>query len=153
MTARAPKYDAEELMGVVPADDKTPYDVREVIARVVDASDFLEFKARYAAETVCGHARIGGQIVGIIGNNGPIQPDGSAKAGQFIQLCDQSQTPIVFLAEHHRLYGRVAGRARRGRQAWLENDSSRRQCPRAQDHHRFGRQFRRGQLRHVRARL
>jgi geranyl-CoA carboxylase beta subunit len=93
----APKYDAEELMGVVPADDKTPYDVREVIARVVDASDFLEFKARYGSETVCGHARIGGQIVGLIGNNGPIQPDGSAKAGQFIQLCDQSQTPLVFL--------------------------------------------------------
>ncbi len=92
-----PKYDAEELMGVVPADDKTPYDVREVIARVVDDSDFLEFKARYGAETVCGHARLGGQIVGLIGNNGPIQPEGSTKAGQFIQLCDQSKTPIVFL--------------------------------------------------------
>lgn len=92
-----PKFDAEELMGVVPADDKTPYDVKEVIARVVDASDFLEFKARYGAETVCGHARIGGRIVGLIGNNGPIQPEGSTKAGQFIQLCDQSKTPIVFL--------------------------------------------------------
>jgi len=93
----APVYDAEELMGVVPADDKTPYDVKDVIARIVDGSDFLEFKARYAAETVCGHARIGGQIVGLIGNNGPIQPEGSTKAGQFIQLCDQSGTPIVFL--------------------------------------------------------
>ncbi|WP_440958093.1 acyl-CoA carboxylase subunit beta [Oceanicaulis sp. LC35] len=93
----APVYDAEELMGVVPADDRTPYDVKDVIARVVDGSDFLEFKARYGSETVCGHARIGGQIVGIIGNNGPIQPEGSTKAGQFIQLCDQSGTPIVFL--------------------------------------------------------
>lgn len=93
----APRYDAEELMGVVPADDKTPFDVKDVIARVVDGSDFLEFKARYGSETVCGHARIGGQIVGIIGNNGPIQPEGSTKAGQFIQLCDQSGTPIVFL--------------------------------------------------------
>jgi len=93
----APLYDAEELMGVVPADDRTPYDVKDVIARVVDGSDFLEFKARYGSETVCGHARIGGQIVGIIGNNGPIQPEGSTKAGQFIQLCDQSGTPIVFL--------------------------------------------------------
>ncbi|WP_306016125.1 acyl-CoA carboxylase subunit beta [Oceanicaulis sp. MMSF_3324] len=93
----APLYDAEELMGVVPADDRTPYDVKDVIARVVDGSDFLEFKARYGAETVCGHARIGNQIVGIIGNNGPIQPEGSTKAGQFIQLCDQSGTPIVFL--------------------------------------------------------
>ncbi|MEO1038864.1 MAG: carboxyl transferase domain-containing protein [Pseudomonadota bacterium] len=93
----APKFDAEELMGVVPADDRTPYDVKEVIARIVDGSDFLEFKARYAPETVCGHARIGGRPVGIIGNNGPIQPDGSAKAGQFIQLCDQSGTPLLFL--------------------------------------------------------
>ena len=92
-----PRYDAEELMGVVPADERTPYDVKEVIARLVDASDFLEFKARYAAETVCGHARIGGRLVGIIGNNGPIQPNGSAKAGQFIQLCDQSGTPLLFL--------------------------------------------------------
>ncbi|PWE18118.1 acetyl-CoA carboxylase carboxyltransferase subunit [Marinicauda salina] len=92
-----PAFDAEELMGVVPADDKTPYDVKEVIARVVDASDFLEFKAAYGSETVCGHARIGGRLVGILGNNGPIQPEGSTKAGQFIQLCDQSGTPLVFL--------------------------------------------------------
>jgi geranyl-CoA carboxylase beta subunit len=92
-----PKLDAEELMGVVPADDKSPFDVKEVIARIVDASDFLEFKARYGSETVCGHARIGGRLVGLIGNNGPIQPEGSTKAGQFIQLCDQSNTPIIFL--------------------------------------------------------
>ena len=92
-----PKFDAEELMGVVPADDKSPFDVKEVIARLVDASDFLEFKARYGSETVCGHARIGGRLVGLIGNNGPIQPEGSTKAGQFIQLCDQSGTPILFL--------------------------------------------------------
>ena len=96
-TVAEPVYDAEELLGIVPADDKTPYDVREVIARTVDGSDFLEFKARYAAETVCGHARIGGQLVGLIGNNGPIQPEGSTKAGQFIQLCDQSGTPLIFL--------------------------------------------------------
>jgi geranyl-CoA carboxylase beta subunit len=63
----------------------------------VDASDFLEFKANFAADTVCGHARIHGQLVGILGNNGPIQPDGSVKAAQFIQLCDQSGTPLVFL--------------------------------------------------------
>ncbi|MEQ8404323.1 MAG: carboxyl transferase domain-containing protein [Oceanicaulis sp.] len=92
-----PAFPVEELMGAVPADDKTPYDVREVIARITDASDFLEFKARYAPETVCGHARIGGHLVGVIGNNGPIQPEGSTKAGQFIQLCDQSNTPLIFL--------------------------------------------------------
>ena len=93
----APLYPAEELMGVVPADEREPYDVREVIARLVDGSDFLEFKATYATDTVCGHARLHGHAVGLIGNNGPIQPSGSTKAAQFIQLCDQSGTPLVFL--------------------------------------------------------
>jgi geranyl-CoA carboxylase beta subunit len=96
-SAPAPLFDAEDLMGLVPADERAPYDVREVIARLVDASDFLEFKSLYAPDTVCGHARIEGRLVGILGNNGPIQPAGSTKAGQFIQLCDQSGTPLVFL--------------------------------------------------------
>ncbi len=95
--APEPLYPGEELMGIVPADEREPYDVREVIARLVDGSDFLEFKASYAADTVCGHARLHGHAVGLIGNNGPIQPRGSTKAAQFIQLCDQSGTPIVFL--------------------------------------------------------
>ncbi len=94
----APLFDAEELMGIVPVDEREPYDVREIIARIVDGSDFLEFKpGAYAPDTVCGHARIEGQLVGLIGNNGPIQPQGSTKAAQFIQLCDQSGTPLVFL--------------------------------------------------------
>lgn len=92
-----PRFDAEELMGIVPADERQPYDVREVIARLVDGSDFLEFKAPYAPDTVCGHARLSGHAVGILGNNGPIQPAGSTKAAQFIQLCDQSGTPLLFL--------------------------------------------------------
>ena len=92
-----PLYEAEELLGIVPDNGKIPFDIREVIARIVDGSDFLAFKENYGAETICGHARINGHLVGIIGNNGPIQPHGSAKAGQFIQLCDQSQTPLVFL--------------------------------------------------------
>ncbi|MBI5256134.1 MAG: acyl-CoA carboxylase subunit beta [Burkholderiales bacterium] len=95
--APLPRYPAEELMGVVPADEREPYDVREVIARIVDDSAFLEFKAAYAGDTICGHARIQGHAVGILGNNGPIQPNGSTKAAQFIQLCDQSGTPLVFL--------------------------------------------------------
>ena len=95
--APAPLYPEEELLGVVPAEEREPYDVREVIARLVDASDFLEFKATYAIDTICGYARIGGHAVGLIGNNGPIQPAGSTKAAQFIQLCDQSGTPLVFL--------------------------------------------------------
>ncbi|MFY9511632.1 MAG: carboxyl transferase domain-containing protein [Rubrivivax sp.] len=93
----APLFAAEELLGVVPADEREPYDVHEVIARLVDGSDFLAFKAGYAPDTVCGHARLQGHAIGIVGNNGPIQPNGSTKAAQFIQLCDQSGTPLLFL--------------------------------------------------------
>jgi geranyl-CoA carboxylase beta subunit len=96
-TYAEPLFDEQELMGIVPADEREPYDVREVIARLVDASDFLEFKAAYAPEMMCGHARVQGHLVGILGNNGPIQPAGSTKAAQFIQLCDQTGTPLVFL--------------------------------------------------------
>ena len=103
-----PRYPVEQLMGVVPADEREPYDVREVIARLVDGSDFLEFKQGYAADTVCGHARLHGHAVGLIGNNGPIQPAGSTKAAQFIQLCDQSGTPLVFLQN---TTGYMVGRA------------------------------------------
>jgi geranyl-CoA carboxylase beta subunit len=92
-----PLFDEQELLGLVPADEREPYDVREVIARLVDESDFLEFKAEYAPDMMCGHARLQGHLVGILGNNGPIQPAGSTKAGQFIQLCDQSGTPLIFL--------------------------------------------------------
>ena len=106
--APEPRYAAEELMGVVPADEREPYDVREVIARIVDGSDFLEFKALLAVDTVCGHARIDGHRVGIIGNNGPIQPEGSTKAAQFIQLCDQTGLPLVFLQN---TTGYMVGRA------------------------------------------
>ena len=92
-----PLFDEQSLMGIVPADEREPYDEREVIARLVDRSDFLEFKAEYAKEMVCGHARLHGHLVGFLGNNGPIQPTGSTKAAQFIQLCDQSGTPLIFL--------------------------------------------------------
>jgi geranyl-CoA carboxylase beta subunit len=92
-----PRYDVDELCGVVPVDGKRQYDVREVIARLVDGSEFLDFKARYGAATVCGHAAIEGHRVGVIGNNGPIDPDGSVKAAQFIQLCCQAKLPIVYL--------------------------------------------------------
>ncbi len=95
--AAPPRYDANELMGIVPADERTPYDAREVIARIVDGSEFLEFKAPYATDTVCGHACIEGHRVGVLANNGPIQPGGSVKATQFMQLCDQTATPLVFL--------------------------------------------------------
>jgi geranyl-CoA carboxylase beta subunit len=94
---RPPRYDPEELLGIVPVDYRKPYDVREVIARVVDDSDFLEFKANYGAFTICGHAELDGKPIGIIGNNGPIDSDGATKVTHFIQLCCQSGTPLVFL--------------------------------------------------------
>ncbi|MGO9543385.1 MAG: acyl-CoA carboxylase subunit beta [Rhodomicrobium sp.] len=92
-----PKYSAEELLGIVPVSEREPYDVREIVARLADSSEFLEFKRDYGAETVCGYASVDGFEVGILGNNGAIQPDGSAKAAQFIQLCDQSGAPLIFL--------------------------------------------------------
>ncbi|MCC0075955.1 MAG: acyl-CoA carboxylase subunit beta [Rhodobacter sp.] len=95
--APAPLFPASDLMGLVPADMKQPYDCHEIIARLVDGSEFLDFKPGYDTGTVCGHARIEGHAIGIIGNNAPITPEGAAKAGQFIQLCDQSGTPLLFL--------------------------------------------------------
>jgi geranyl-CoA carboxylase beta subunit len=94
---REPRYDIEELCGVVPVDYRKPYDVREVIARFVDDSDFVEFKALYGAQTICGEAEIEGHPLGIIGNNGPIDADGSVKAAQFIQLMCQAGIPILYL--------------------------------------------------------
>ena len=92
-----PLYGAEELLGVVPVDYAKPYDARELIARLVDGSNFLDFKAAFGVATVCGHASIQGHPCGIIGNNGPIDAQGSVKAAQFIQLCSQSGTPIIYL--------------------------------------------------------
>ena len=94
---REPVYDPDELLGVVPVDYRKPYDMREVAARVVDGSDFTDFKPRYGVSTVCLQAEVYGRPCGIIGNNGPIDPAGATKAAQFIQLCDQADTPLVFL--------------------------------------------------------
>ncbi|WP_219060551.1 geranyl-CoA carboxylase subunit beta [Pseudomonas sp. UMAB-08] len=93
---QAPRYPIDELLGLIPHDPKKPYDVREIIARLADGSVFLEFKGEYDQQTVCGHLQIEGQPCGFIGNNGPITPKGASKAAQFIQLCDQSQTPLLF---------------------------------------------------------
>ena len=94
---RAPLYDVEELCGVVPPDYRKPYDCREVIARIVDGSEFLEFKNEYDNQTICGRAVLHGHPIGIISNNGPITTKGATKAGQFIQLCCQADIPIVYL--------------------------------------------------------
>lgn len=96
-TWKEPRYPAEQLAGVVPTDFRQPYDMRELLARLIDDSDFLEFKPLYGSSTVCGHGAIEGHPCGFIGNNGPIDPQGATKATQFIQLCCQSGTPIVYL--------------------------------------------------------
>ncbi|MGB0238156.1 MAG: acyl-CoA carboxylase subunit beta [Cycloclasticus sp.] len=94
---KEPRYDIDELCGIVPADYHKPYDSREVIARLIDDSDFVEFKANYDPFTVCGFADIEGKHCGMIANNGPITNKGAGKATQFIQLCCQANKPLIFL--------------------------------------------------------
>lgn len=101
-----PKYDADEIAGVVPCDYTVPYDVREVIARLVDGSDFEDFKPRFGISTVCVQASVMGRPVAIIGNNGPIDPAGANKATQFLQLCESADIPLVFL---HNTTGYMVG--------------------------------------------
>ena len=92
-----PIYDPDEILGIATTDYRKPYDVREVVARIVDGSDFSDFKPSYGVSTVCMQASVYGMTCGIIGNNGPIDPDGATKAAQFMQLCDQAEIPLVFL--------------------------------------------------------
>jgi geranyl-CoA carboxylase beta subunit len=96
-TFAPPRYDIEEVCGLVPPDPRIPWDIRELIARLVDGSEFLEFKALWGSDTICGHASIEGHACGIVANAGPIMPEGSCKAAQFIQLCCQANIPILYL--------------------------------------------------------
>ncbi|MCB2022187.1 MAG: methylcrotonoyl-CoA carboxylase [Burkholderiaceae bacterium] len=94
---RAPLFDAAELHGVIPTDTRKPYDVREIIARIVDASEFDEFKARYGTTLVTGFAHIEGMPVGIVANNGILFSESAMKGAHFIELCGQRKIPLVFL--------------------------------------------------------
>ncbi|WP_312458290.1 carboxyl transferase domain-containing protein [Comamonas sp.] len=94
---QAPAYPADELYGVIPVDTRKPFDVREIIARIVDGSDFDEFKARFGATLVCGFARVEGMEVGIIANNGILFSESAVKGAHFIELCCQRKIPLVFL--------------------------------------------------------
>ena len=96
-TPEPPAYDPEELFGVVPADLRTPYDIREVIARIVDGSRFDEFKARFGETLVCGFAHVEGCPVGIIANNGVLFSEAAQKGAHFVELCSQRHIPLVFL--------------------------------------------------------
>jgi 3-methylcrotonyl-CoA carboxylase beta subunit len=95
--SREPVLDPSELYGVVPPDTRTPYDVREVIGRIVDGSRFGEFKHSYGTTLVTGFARVHGHPVGIVANNGILFSESALKGAHFIQLCDQRQIPLVFL--------------------------------------------------------
>jgi len=95
--AREPLFDVDEVLGVVPKNTKTPYDARELIARIVDGSEFDEFKERYGTTLVCGFARIQGLPVGIIANNGVLLSESSLKGAHFIDLCCQQKIPLLFL--------------------------------------------------------
>jgi len=94
---QAPLFDTEELLGLLPSDLRTPYDSREIIARLVDGSQFHEFKSLYGTSIVCGFAHIEGYPVGIIANNGVLFSESALKATHFIELCNQRGTPILFL--------------------------------------------------------
>ena len=95
--SRAPLFDAEELNGIIPADTRKPFDIREVIARIVDGSEFDEFKARFGTTLVCGFAHIEGMPVGIIANNGILFSESAQKGTHFIELCCQRKIPLIFL--------------------------------------------------------
>jgi 3-methylcrotonyl-CoA carboxylase beta subunit len=92
-----PRYDPAELHGIIPQDVRQPYDVREVIARIVDGSELDEFKARYGATLVCGFARIWGRPVGILANNGILFSESAQKGAHFVELCSQRNIPLLFL--------------------------------------------------------
>jgi Acetyl-CoA carboxylase, carboxyltransferase component (subunits alpha and beta) len=96
-TPEAPLYDPAEIAGIVPADLRTPYDIREVIARIVDGSRFDEFKTRYGTTIVCGFAHVMGMPVGIVANNGVLFSESALKAAHFVELCSQRRIPLVFL--------------------------------------------------------
>lgn len=96
-TPKDPLFDSQELYGLIPVDSKKPFEIREVIARIVDGSEFHEFKQNYGETIVCGFAHIHGMPVGIIANNGVLFSESAQKATHFIELCDQRRVPLVFL--------------------------------------------------------
>ena len=95
--SESPLYPAEELVGVAPVDVRVPFDVREILARVVDGSRFEEFKTEYGAQLVCGWASLGGYPIGVLANNGILFSEEAQKGAQFIELCNRSDTPLLFV--------------------------------------------------------
>ncbi len=108
ITPEPPLYDPEEITGILPPDLRTPYDIREVIARIVDGSRLDEFKARYGTTLVCGFAHLMGMPVGIIANNGVLFSEAALKGAHFVELCSQRHIPLIFLQN---ITGFMVGRA------------------------------------------
>ncbi len=148
-----PKHDPDDLLGLLPTDVRTPYDIREVIARLVDGSRFHEFKARYGTTLVTGFARIHGILVGIVANNGVLFSESAQKGAHFVELCCQRGVPLLFLQN---VTGFMVGRAAesgRHRARRRQAGAGREHRQRAEDHRDRRRLVRRGQLRHVRPRV
>ena len=148
-----PLYPADELYGIIPEDPRQPFDVREVIARLVDGSEFHEFKALYGTTLVTGFAHLHGYPVGIVANNGILFSESALKGAHFIELCNQRGIPLLFLQN---ITGFMVGRkyeTRRHRQGRREDGDRGLVREGAQAHRDPRRLLRRGQLRHVRARL
>ncbi|MBV53649.1 MAG: methylcrotonoyl-CoA carboxylase [Coxiellaceae bacterium] len=103
-----PLHPAEELLGLIPADPRMPIEMREIIARLTDASEFDEFKQLFGTTLICGFARISGHLVGIVANNGILFSDSALKGTQFIQLCNKRKIPLLFLQNTH---GFMVGKA------------------------------------------
>ena len=148
-----PLYPADDIYGVIPPDTRRPYEVREVIARLVDGSELDEFKRLYGQTLVCGFARIWGYPVGILANNGILFSESALKAAHFIELCAQRGIPLVFLQN---ITGFMVGRKYEA--GGIAKDGAKMvtavaTAARAEIYRDHRRQFRRRQLRHVRAGL
>ena len=146
--ADEPLYPAEELLGIASVDVRVPFDVREILARVVDGSRFEEFKALYGAQLVCGWASIGGYPIGVLANNGILFSPEAQKGAQFIALVQPQRHADPVRAEHHRLHGGHALRAGRDHQGRRQADQRRVQLDGAPPDAHGRRQLRRRQLRH-----
>ena len=145
-----PLYDPAELYGIIPQDTRKPYDVREIIARLVDGSRFDEFKPRYGTTLVTGFARLYGMPVGIVANNGILFSESAQKGAHFIELCAQRGVPLVFLQN---ISGFMVGpevRERRDREGRRQDGDRGCDRPGPEGHHADRRQLRGRQLRHVR---
>jgi 3-methylcrotonyl-CoA carboxylase beta subunit len=118
VSVEPPAYDPEEILGILPADSRDPYDARELIARLVDGSDFQEFKPLFGDTLVTGTARIWGHPVGIIANNGILFSECALKATHFIEMCNQREIPLLFLQN---TTGYMVGREARHCQGWRQD--------------------------------